>query len=63
MSDDTVEFQGGIEVRRWKQGGRWIVVMSMEGQSIEMDLEETAVLTYQLQTALKDIQEMSQPKE
>ena len=57
MTESDVEFHGSIEVRvKHDPDGTPFVEMYMEGQAIELELEEAAVLTYQLQLALKEIQ-------
>lgn len=48
MSND-VEFKGSIVVLT--QGDK--IILSLEGNEIELDMEEAAVLTYQLQLSLK----------
>ena len=50
---DELEFTGSILVLQEGES----VVLSMGSQEIELDLEEAAVLTYQLQLTLKRIQE------
>ena len=52
--DDEVQFEGSIQVFHEDDDA---IILAMDGQEISLDLEEAAVLTYQLQLTLKAIQE------
>ena len=51
-------FEGAITITPFKQGDSWQVAMGIDEENgVTMDLEEAAVLAYQLQQALRFIQQ------